>query len=265
MIPKVIHIGWYQGFDKLPPKYNKFIESWRIHNPSFRIEYWDNERFLKEAHAVNWYPEILNKYCTVKATIDVIAFKIDIIKIFALHHYGGFWVDTDNMCIRPIESCFSLDQTKVHFCRVICKSQVNSHFADIEPDIWCIASPEGTQTPYWEKTCEYIIQIDKKGSDLLNHPLCSDCMYYKKIHDKYNGLYSALFSRENCVRNRKKITLQTFCIHEFSGTWLVNGGFVKSMIHLFRDTYIFNYIYFLLFVLFIYGLAILFSRRFKMC
>lgn len=266
MIPKVIHIGWYQGFDKLPEKYNIYVESWKKHNPQFKIEYWDNDRFMREASSSRWHPEIFEKYTKVKAQKSTFAFKIDIIKLFALHMYGGFWVDTDCMCVNSIEKCFSLNQTKVHFCRLLCKGVVSNYVLNHTPDIWCIASPKGTETPYWDKTCNYMIERNKQSFEYFTmSEMCKDPEYYCYIHRKYNGMYSSVFADNLCVRDERQVTPETFCYHSFDGTWLVGNDLKTTVVSISRDTHVLTYVAIFAYILFIYCVGSRFSKSCIKC
>jgi len=234
-IPKIIHIGWYQGFDKIPEKYKIYVDSWKKHNQDFKIEYWDNNRFINESGKKDWFPELLKIYNGMKSTRQTYALKMDLIKYFALNFYGGFWVDTDCMCINPIVKNFSLDTDKVQFVKFICVDPIIRHINSHLLDIWFIASPCGN--PYWELTFEYIIKRNKNPYTFFNMTsICRDPLYYNNIHITHKGKYSCYIDEGICVRKKKSITNKTLCYHDFEGTWLDFNILNSYTIFMIRET-----------------------------
>jgi len=99
-IPKILHWVWFQlnGGTLTPPKeYETMKETWRQLHPDWKYIDWDldnSRKFLKDH-----YPDYLNLFDGYKRDI----FRIDAIRYFALHHYGGFYVDTDVDCLQSID------------------------------------------------------------------------------------------------------------------------------------------------------------------
>ena len=84
MIPKTIHYCWLSG-DPYPELIKKCIDSWKIHIPDYQFVLWDR----KKADDINseWLKQTIEskKY----------AFAADFIRIYALSHYGGVYLDAD--------------------------------------------------------------------------------------------------------------------------------------------------------------------------
>lgn len=97
MIPKIIHYCWF-GKGEMSPLEKKCLESWRIHCPEYEIKLWNEDNFdinfcdfSKEAY-------ILEKY----------AFVSDVARFFALNKDGGFYLDTDMLLLKEINTFLEL-------------------------------------------------------------------------------------------------------------------------------------------------------------
>ena len=92
MIPKVIHFCWFGGKRK-PRLIKDCIRSWKRYLPDYEIIEWNEENsdlshpFVKEAYE-------LKKW----------AFVSDYIRLKALYDFGGIYLDTDMMVLKPFES-----------------------------------------------------------------------------------------------------------------------------------------------------------------
>ncbi|WP_246943877.1 glycosyltransferase family 32 protein [Bacillus pinisoli] len=83
-IPKTIHYCWFGGKEK-PEMVKRCMESWRKHLPEYEIVEWNESNFditkndyIKEAYASGKF-----------------AFVSDYVRVYALYHYGGIYLDTD--------------------------------------------------------------------------------------------------------------------------------------------------------------------------
>lgn len=84
MIPKTIHYCWLSG-DKYPPLIKKCINTWKEQLPDYEFILWDTNRFNLEDNV--WVKQAFEtkKY----------AFAADYIRLHAVYHYGGIYLDTD--------------------------------------------------------------------------------------------------------------------------------------------------------------------------
>ena len=83
-IPKIIHYCWFGKKDK-PDIVKRCIHSWKTYLHDYKITEWNEENFdinsnnfVKEAYAKKKY-----------------AFVSDYVRVYALYHYGGIYIDTD--------------------------------------------------------------------------------------------------------------------------------------------------------------------------
>jgi mannosyltransferase OCH1-like enzyme len=99
-IPKIIHQIWIQGYRKMPLRYRLQARTWRKHNPSWEYRLWDEDAL--KALIRHRYRELLPVY---EAYESVVA-RADIGRYAILHAFGGLYVDTDTICVRPIDPYF---------------------------------------------------------------------------------------------------------------------------------------------------------------
>jgi mannosyltransferase OCH1-like enzyme len=90
-IPKVIHMVWIGDESRRP---DTLINSWRDKNPEWKIKVWGNRelaetRWINHAHINSMKPRSL------AGVADMMRYEI-------LLREGGFAVDADTCCIRPL-------------------------------------------------------------------------------------------------------------------------------------------------------------------
>lgn len=103
MIPKLIHIIWWQGINKIPDKFKYNVNSWKINNPKYKIILWDERSILDMIAKYNY-----NKIFLYKRMIQ----KIDYAKYLIMYKYGGCYVDIDMKCNDKLD--IYLDQNKIN-------------------------------------------------------------------------------------------------------------------------------------------------------
>lgn len=109
MIPKIIHYTWFSG-DEYPEKIKVCIESWKKFLPDYELRLWDmnaikdiNSIFLKEALSVKKW-----------------AYAADFVRLHALYHEGGIYLDTDVMVYKSFDDllnnlCFIGKENSMHW------------------------------------------------------------------------------------------------------------------------------------------------------
>lgn len=97
MIPKIIHYCWLSG-DPFPEKIQHCINSWRKVLPDYEFVLWDTKRFPLELSP--WVKEAFKakKY----------AFAADYIRVYAIYHYGGIYLDCDVEVIKRFDDLLHL-------------------------------------------------------------------------------------------------------------------------------------------------------------
>lgn len=92
MIPKIIHFCWLSG-DAYPPKIKYCLNSWLKYLPNYEVILWDKKRF--DINSNLWVKQAYEhkKY----------AFAADYIRLWALYHYGGIYLDSDVEVIKSLD------------------------------------------------------------------------------------------------------------------------------------------------------------------
>lgn len=94
MIPKVIHWCWF-GRGKYSPLVKKCIESWKKYLPDYEIKEWNEDNF--DIHC--------NKYVEEAYQNKKWAFVTDYVRLYALYHEGGIYMDSDVEVLKSLD-CF---------------------------------------------------------------------------------------------------------------------------------------------------------------
>lgn len=90
MIPKIIWILWFQGWENAPDLVKIVRQTWYIHNPDWIIMSLDESN-------LRYY---LTNYPLPNTTIQA---KSDIIRLDLLSTYGGVWADATMACMQPLD------------------------------------------------------------------------------------------------------------------------------------------------------------------
>ena len=96
MIPRTIHLIWFQGADQIPPKYLANIQRLRNLNPGWSIQVWSDAGLRAAAAALG-----------VDRAYDaatVMHQKIDLGRYCVLYIHGGITIDMDTWALRPLDT-----------------------------------------------------------------------------------------------------------------------------------------------------------------
>lgn len=92
MIPEIIHYCWF-GQKPLPEKALMCIESWEKHCPDFKIKRWDESNY-----------ELKNDFVKQAYKDKNFAYVADYCRLDVLHQYGGIYLDTDMLVLKPLNN-----------------------------------------------------------------------------------------------------------------------------------------------------------------
>ena len=84
MIPKIIHYSWFSG-EPMPDAFLQLMETWKVHLADYEFKLWDMAA-LKEANIM---------FANEAVSVRKWAFAADAIRVYAVYHYGGIWLDGD--------------------------------------------------------------------------------------------------------------------------------------------------------------------------
>lgn len=98
MIPKIIHQIWIQGISNVPENIRKHMDTCVSVNKNFKFVYWDDTKII----------QLLKKHKNdelyhIYTQLDSFASKADLARYLIMYHYGGWYVDTDYNCFKPLD------------------------------------------------------------------------------------------------------------------------------------------------------------------
>lgn len=84
MIPKIIHYSWFSG-EPFPQFIKECMNTWKKVLPDYEFILWDAKKLA----------ECNNTFANEAVSVKKWAFAADFIRLYAVYHYGGIWLDTD--------------------------------------------------------------------------------------------------------------------------------------------------------------------------
>lgn len=93
MIPKIIHYCWLSD-EPIPQNLQNYIDGWKKLMPDYQFKKWDKKAF--DIHSVRW---VEDAYANRKW-----AFAADYVRAYALYTEGGFYLDSDVLMLKRLDS-----------------------------------------------------------------------------------------------------------------------------------------------------------------
>jgi len=97
MIPKIIHYCWFGG-NPIPAKFKKYMESWKIYCPDYKIIEWNELN----------YDISKNKYMYEAYKNKKWGFVPDFARVDIIYSEGGVYFDVDVELLKPIDELLEL-------------------------------------------------------------------------------------------------------------------------------------------------------------
>lgn len=121
MIPKKIHFTWFSN-DPYPEKIQNCIDSWKEFMPEYEFVHWDMSK-IKDIDS-----PFLHEAISVKKW----AFAADFVRLWALYHEGGIYLDTDCMVFKSFDEllnneCFIGKECSYHITFRFAEQYLSSH------------------------------------------------------------------------------------------------------------------------------------------
>lgn len=217
MIPKRIHYCWFGG-NPLPDSAKEYIESWKKFCPDYELVLWDETKFDVNS----------NQYTKEAYENKKWAFITDYVRLYAIFHHGGIYMDTDVEVIKPLDqflecngfSGFENYNTVLtgimagekgnEFIGDQLSFYDNAHFID-ENGVQCLTT-----------NVETITKSAKENGLKLNNT--------KQTIKDFTFFPSEYFCPKDPRTLLTTITDNTYTIHHFSGTWMPkSANFRKKM------------------------------------
>ncbi|KMK75036.1 glycosyltransferase family 32 protein [Alkalihalobacillus pseudalcaliphilus] len=221
-IPKVIHYCWFGGKEK-PPIVEKCIKSWNRHLPHYEVKEWNEQNFDVSC----------NSYVEEAYAAEMYAFVSDFVRVHALYHEGGIYLDTDVEVLKPFDELLK-----------------HQSFWGFEQGDYIATSTIGAVKghPLIEEFLESynkkkFIKEDGSFEQLTNVKIVTELLEKKGL--KRNGLFQEIkqlgafypqptFSPYDYINCRNLMNDSSFTIHHFHKGWLPTRDKVKG--HLKRAT-----------------------------
>lgn len=93
MIPKIIHYSWFSG-EPYPLFLKECMDTWQQVLPDYEFILWDAQKLAK----------CNNIFANEAVSVKKWAFAADFIRLYAVYHYGGIWLDTDIDMFKSFDS-----------------------------------------------------------------------------------------------------------------------------------------------------------------
>lgn len=206
MIPKIIHYCWFGG-NELSKDAKRYIEIWHSLCPEYQIIEWNETNFDVES-----VPYVREAYEKRKW-----AFVSDYARLYALKKYGGIYLDTDVEILKPLDAllynkAFIGAESKYSICTAVIGAEKDASFIgelmSLYDGIHFVNKQKIDLTPNSQRVFEYLISVYdyKETSSPIKY---ENCTLYPKDY----------FSPINCYTYEQEITQNTYCVHQFAGTW----------------------------------------------
>ncbi len=208
MIPKRIHYCWF-GRGSMPKLAQRCLESWHKHLSDYEFILWNENNFDINSNIYTCEAYKAKKY----------AFVTDFVRLYALYHYGGIYMDTDVEVLRNFDdllklTAFSGFESDTHVPTGIMASEQHGKWVEelleYYDDLHFI-KPDGTT----DTTTNVMIisQIMEQGGFTLDNTRRD----YKGIATLFPTEY---FCPKKLATGERLITVNTYCIHHFAGSWV---------------------------------------------
>lgn len=208
MIPKVIHYCWF-GRGKMPELAIKCIESWKQYLPDYELKLWNEDNFDISSNA----------YVQEAYEAKKFAFVTDFVRLYALYHEGGIYMDTDVEVLKSLDDLLGIPAFSGY------ESNKYSNFptgimASQAQGIWV-----QEQIVYY--TDKHFIKEDGSYDMTTNTQIISKIMQDNGF--ELDGKYQVYKEDMHCFPKDYfcpktstgvlKLTKNTYCIHHFAGSW----------------------------------------------
>ena len=209
MIPKILHYCWFSYPENYPDDVQRCIASWKSKLADYEIKIWNAKNF-----DVTILPYVEEAYRE-----GMYAFASDYVRLWALYHYGGIYLDSDVEVLKDFDDLLS-----------------NKAFTGLEDENWVgpwiLGSEKGN--PLFKEFMDYY-----EG----RHFLLPDGQYdlTANSHPVTEQLLAHGFRRVNEIQHLDQITIypmtffcpfnpyrqagecfseRSYTIHYFNGAWI---------------------------------------------
>ena len=208
MIPKIIHYCWFGRGEKNALAI-KCIESWEKVLPDYELKEWNEDNF-----DVNLYP-----YAKEALENRKFAFVTDVVRLYALYHEGGVYMDTDVEVLKTYDPflhhhMFSGFETNWTVPTGMMAAEKGSIWAKELLDGYNDRKFVMEDGSFDMRTnTEVITEYMKNKGLILNNT-------YQDIPELCTMYPSEYFCPKDHGTGQIHCTKKTVCIHHFAGSWI---------------------------------------------
>jgi mannosyltransferase OCH1-like enzyme len=194
MIPKIIHYCWLSG-DPIPKDYQKRMRSWDKKLSGYELMLWDTSRF--DINSLAWTKDAF-------AAKDY-AFTSDYIRLYAVYHFGGIYLDMDVEAVKPFDDLLNTG---------IFLSIENHECSHLEAG--CFGAEKGHR--YIKKCLEW---FETHAFGVPDYILPAVMYEVWKAYFNTIPLYSSdYFTAKSTLTGKIEKTANTYTIHHFATKWI---------------------------------------------
>ncbi|GHV91881.1 glycosyl transferase [Spirochaetia bacterium] len=201
MIPKIIHYCWLSD-NPIPDEFQYYISTWKNKLFDYEFVLWNFDRF--DINSSIWVKQAFEakKY----------AFAADYIRLYAVYNYGGIYLDID---VEVIKSFNSLLKNNYMLAYEDNKTKnIEGGCFGAEKGFWfigaCLDYLKGR--PFFNADETY---------NMIPLPTIMRKIYNESsIGNEIIFLTEDFFTSKSWVTGVISVTENTYCIHNFSGSWL---------------------------------------------
>lgn len=222
MIPKIIHYCWF-GPKPLPLLAERCIASWRKYMPKWELRLWTEEDF--DIFSVPFVRDAyeLGKY----------AFVSDYVRLWAVHQFGGLYLDIDVELLRPLDEVCARGAwlAREEGQDGLCYPALGLGFA-LPQGHWLAQQTLEIyeQTPF-PRSAEglHSVTVIKMVARVLE-PLGLTTTDEPQDIDGLHIYPTECFAPRGYHSQKLKITPRTYSIHHYYASWMPQGQRVKDLL-----------------------------------
>lgn len=208
MIPKVIHYCWF-GRGEMPKLAHICIESWKKYLPEYELHLWNEDSFDVNS----------NLYTKQAYESRKFAFVTDYVRLHALYHHGGIYMDTDVEVVKSMDyflqfPAFSGFEDETNIPTGLMASAKGGNWVKYLLSFYddrAFIRPDGTLNTLTNTAT--IGRMTKEMGFVPNNQ-------YQCVADEVHIFPKDYFCPKSQVTGKIELTDNTYCIHHFSGSWM---------------------------------------------
>lgn len=216
LIPKVIHYCWFGEAEK-PKIVQECIKSWNTHLSDYEIIEWNESNFDIQSHAFTKAAYEIGNY----------AFVSDYVRVYALYHHGGIYLDTDTQIFKSLtpflteDSFWGFEEKNFIATSLIGARQHNEiikEFLDFYDTVELVN--DAGEVKQFTNVTVVTDLLSRKGIQLDGT--------YQKIEGVITLYPQEYFSPYDYINCYMKSTGNTYAVHHFHKSWLPVSTRIKS-------------------------------------